>query len=122
RIGLEILLETGPLADHRRVDLELVGQMTADQGQDFLAGHDWLGTVERSSDDASGRARRAPAASSAPCVRPTMSPETPRAASRIACDQPKRVKRPCGTTLSWRSPSRNAPPRPSGPKSRGRPR
>src|SRR5262249_34876288 len=78
RIGLEVLLETGPLVDHRRVDLELVGQVTANQGQDFLAGHGWLGTVDRSSDDAAGWAgpvfRTAPAASRAAWVRPTTSP------------------------------------------------
>src|SRR5436190_42487 len=39
RVGLEVLLEPRALVDARRVDVELVGQVRLDEGEDFLAGH-----------------------------------------------------------------------------------
>src|SRR5262245_21623385 len=103
RVGLEVLLEARRLVDARRIDLELVGQVRTDQREDLFAGHDDA-TVDGEPDI--GRVRSARAASSAACVRPTTSPSTARAASRIACAMPRLLKRPCGTTPSWRSPSR----------------
>ena len=39
RVGLEVLLEAGVLADARRVDLELGGQVLANACEDLLSGH-----------------------------------------------------------------------------------
>ena len=64
--------------------------------------------------DGTSRRRSAPAASSARCVRPTRSSSTPRRARTIARAMPWRVKLPCASTPSWRSPSRYAPPWRSG--------
>ena len=43
----------------RVLELQLVGQVLADQGEDFVAGHDSSGTLATASDDAAAqRARR----------------------------------------------------------------
>ena len=39
RIGLQILLEPGFPTDVLRIDVQLVGEMGLDQGEDLLAGH-----------------------------------------------------------------------------------
>src|SRR4051794_11720810 len=39
RVGVEVLLEAGPLVDPPDVDLELLGEVLAHQGEDFLARH-----------------------------------------------------------------------------------
>src|SRR5919201_3667987 len=111
RVGLQVLLEARRLVDAGRIDLELVGQVGLDQREDLFAGHDDA-TVDGDPDN--GAPRRACADSSAACVRPTTSPSTARAASRIACAMPRWLNRPCGTTPRRRSPSRYAPPALSG--------
>ena len=92
RVGLEILLEARLVADRAGIEVELVGEVLAHACENLVAGHSG-GTLEAEPDDgrlvaAGGRDLSAPAAARAACVRPTTSPETPRAASRIACEKP----------------------------------
>ena len=91
RVGLEVLLEARRLVDARGIDLELVGEMRLDEAEDLFAGH---GEATVEGDPDAGAARSACAASSAACVRPTTSPSTPRAASRIAWAMPRRREAP----------------------------
>src|SRR5215207_8420295 len=104
-VGLEVLLEAGLLGDAVAVDLELVGEVVAHQGEDLVPGHEPL-TLAASADAAGGLARSAPAASSASWVRSTTCSCTPRSAARIEFATPRRVKRPWQTTASLRRPSR----------------
>ena len=88
RVGLEVLLEARLLGDRLGIEVELVGEVLAHACEDLVAGHAG-GTLDAGPDVAAGGGpSSAPAASSAACVRPTTSPETPRAASRIACEMP----------------------------------
>ena len=104
RVRLEVLLEARALLDARRIELELVGQVRADVGEDLVSRHG-SGTVAAAADGlgcasaARSHARRsAPAAASRSCVRPTTSARTPRAASSIARAIPSAPNEPCGTT------------------------
>ena len=54
RVGLQVALEVGLLGHPRRVDLQLVGQVGADQLEDFVAGHDWSGKVAAAPDTIGG--------------------------------------------------------------------
>ena len=105
RVGLEVGAKARRLVDPRGIDLELVDEVGLDQREDLFAGHE-ADTVEPLSDSAGPSLRSAPARSSASCVRPTTSPVTPRAASRIALSKPRLVKRPWPTTPILRRPSR----------------
>ena len=49
-VGLEVLLEPRPLLHARGIELELVGQVRTDVGEDLVAGHG-SGTVAGASDD-----------------------------------------------------------------------
>src|SRR5687768_17341062 len=60
RIGVQVLLEARLLGDPRRIDLQLVREVVADEVEDFVPGHS--GNVAPSAD---GTRRSAPAASSA---------------------------------------------------------
>src|SRR5215208_1128055 len=113
RVRVEVALEVRLLGHARRVDLELVGQMGADQLEDFVSGHGWSGKVAAAA-DGSGALRRAPASASRSCVRPSTSSRTPRAATSIAAANPRAPKEPWGTTPRWRRPSSTAPPCASG--------
>ena len=65
RVGVEVLLEAGPLADPLDVDFELLGEVLADQGEDFLARHR-TAVLSRSGSPATARRdRRRPRRSSA---------------------------------------------------------
>ena len=64
RVRLEVLLEARLLLDARRVELELVGQVRADGGEDLFAGHG-SATVAAGVGRRSAPRRSAPAASSA---------------------------------------------------------
>ena len=117
RVRLEIVLEVGALLHARGIELELVGEVRADVGQDLVSRHA-SGTVAAGSDGWSAtpplRTRSAPAAARRSWVRPTTSVRAPRAASSIARAIPFAPNEPCGTTASRRRPSRNAPPCASG--------
>src|SRR5207237_5536515 len=112
------------------IDLELVGEVSADHLEDLVAGHG-VETVAAAADepagssavadalagwsageDASRGGRSAPASSSAARVRPITSCWTPRAATSMACAKPRALNRPWATTPSCLSPSMYAPPGP----------
>src|SRR5689334_25412410 len=61
RIRVEILLEVRGLLDARRIELQLVGQVCADQLEDFVSGHDSSGTVAAAADGWSASLRSSPA-------------------------------------------------------------
>src|SRR5215212_9750961 len=110
RVRLQVLPEPRGLVDAARIHLELGGQVLPDAVENLLAGHRWA-TLAAPAD------RKAPAASSAAVVRPTMSSSTARPASFTACSMPVGPKLPCATTTGFRSPSRIAPPTFSGSRS-----
>src|SRR3954468_15109431 len=109
RIGVEVVAEVRRLAHPRRIELELVGQVVADQLEDLVARHGWSRTVATGSDAPRGP-RRAPAVARWAFVRPSRSSRTPRAATSIARAKPRAWNDPCGITARWRRPSRTAPP------------
>src|SRR6185436_12028186 len=113
RVGREILTEVRGLLDLRGIQLQLIREMLANQGQHVVTGHGESGTLAAASDAPSAR-RSAPAASKRACVRPATSSRTPRAATSIARANPFEPNEPCGTTASFRSPSSTAPPCSSG--------
>src|SRR4051794_32571789 len=113
RVGRQVLAEMRGLLDLRGIQLQLVREMLADQGQHVVTGHGESGTLAAASDAPSAR-RSAPAASKRACVRPATSSRTPRAATSIARAKPCAPNEPCGTTASLRNPSRTAPPCSSG--------
>ena len=89
RVGVEVVAEVRALVDARGIELQLVGQMRTDQLQ-ALFPRQWSGTVAALSDGL----RRAPAAASRSCVRPTTSSRTPRAATSIARAKPRSENEP----------------------------
>src|SRR4051812_21168214 len=107
RVGLEILLEASVLGDAAGVHLELGGEVIADAFEDLVAGHPGA-TL------AVGADLNAPASARASAVLSTMRSSTARRASRTALAMPLGPKLPCATTTGLRSPSRIAPPTPSG--------
>src|SRR3954471_8584941 len=113
RVGREILAEVRGLLDLRGIQLQLVREMLANQGQYIVAGHGESGTLAAASDAPSPR-RSAPAACRRACVRPATSSRTPRAATSIARVNPYAPNEPCGTTARRRRPRRTAPPCSSG--------
>ena len=80
----------------RRVDLELVGQVLADQREDLVAGHGAAHVDARIR--TRPRPRRSAPAASERRVRAADArrPRRPRAASRIACAMPSRAEAPVG--------------------------
>src|SRR4051812_41807083 len=107
RVGLEVLLEAGVLGDAAGIHLELGGEVLADAFEDLVAGH-------RGATLAVGADLNAPASARASAVLSTMRSSTVRRASRTALAMPLGPKLPCPTTTGLRSPSRIAPPTPSG--------
>src|SRR5262249_21615445 len=118
RVSLEVLTKPRRFLDPRRIDLELIGQMGADQREHLLAIHcpENVATCsDEPLDSPSAPALRSASAScSAARVRPITSSWTAWAATSIARAKPRRVKRPCATTPTLRRPSMYAPPGPSG--------
>src|SRR4051794_22630151 len=110
RVRLEILLEAGALGDAGRLHLELGGEVLADAFEDLVAGH-----LEPTL--AVGADLNAPASARACAVRSTMRSSTARRARATAFAIPLGPKLPCATTTGLRSPSRIAPPTPSGSSS-----
>src|SRR5687768_5351507 len=110
RVRLQVLPEASGVADSLRIDLQLGGEVLADALENLFAGH-------RGATLAAVADRKAPAASSAAVVRPTMSSSAARRASFTACSMPVGPKLPCATTTGLRSPSRIAPPTFSGSRS-----
>src|SRR5436189_50536 len=76
RVRREVLPEMGLLRDRGRIGLELVREVVAYEGENFVARHDSSGTLATASD----AVRIAPAATSRSWVRPATSSRTPRAA------------------------------------------
>src|SRR3954471_1148409 len=118
RVRGQVVAEVRGLLDPLRVELQLVGQVLPDQLEDFVARHDSSGTLAAASD----AFRSAPAACRRAWVRPATSSRTPRAATSIARSTPRAPNEPWGTTPSFRSPSRTAPPCSSGEISSRSPR
>src|SRR3954452_16202936 len=118
RVRREVLPEMGGFGDRGRIGLQLVRQVVAYEGEDFVARHDSSGTLATASD----AVRIAPAATSREWVRPATSSRTPVAATSIARWNPRAPKEPCGTTPRCRSPSSTAPPCSSGSRSLRSPR
>src|SRR4051812_30256817 len=110
RVRREVLPEVGLLGDRGRIGGQLVRQMVAYEGQDFVARHGSSGTLATASD----AVRIAPAATSRVWVRPATSSRTPLAATSMARWKPRAPKEPWGTTPRWRRPSSTAPPCSSG--------
>src|SRR5688572_25260227 len=110
RVGLQVLPEARGVADSPRIHLQLGGKVLADALENLFAGH-------RGATLAAVADRKAPAASSAAVVRPTMSSSAAQRASFTACSMPVGPKLPCATTTGLRRPSRIAPPTFSGSRS-----
>src|SRR5215210_6472197 len=110
RVRLQVLPEAGGLVDAPRLHLQFGGQVLADAVENLLSGH-------RGATLAAVADRKAPAASRAAVVLPTMSSSTARWASFTACSMPTGPKLPCPTTTGFRRPSRIAPPTFSGSRS-----
>src|SRR6185503_18276424 len=125
RVGVEVLAEAGRLGDATDVDFELLGEVLADNGQDFFVGHrapNYDVSAGGTPASAPARALRlAPPSRSSAAVRPTASTSAQRAASRTALAIPSAPELPWPTTAIPRRPSRIAPPVVSGCSSRRSP-
>src|SRR5262249_52772973 len=113
RVGVEVLLEAGSLLDRGGVDLELLGEVLADETHHVIPIHCKNPTDRR--DRASGRRASHRPRPPPPAPPPRRaSPPPVGAASRTALAMPSGPALPWATTAIERRPSRIAPPAESG--------